>query len=198
MADISRALGVTARLLPATDDRLRTRVRTDAGEVEFQSYFVENRQADAVRGLRFEGAEGARPAEAVLRALAGTELVVIGPSNPLVSIGPILAIPGMREALMSSPGPRIGVSGIVAGQALRGPADRMLGSLGHEVSALGVARLYAGLLDTFVLDEADADLADPIRRELGMDVAVLPTIMRSDADRAELARRILSLAASRA
>ena len=195
-ADIARALGVSAHLLPATDERLRTYVRTDAGEVDFQGYFVRNRQADEVRGLRFDGLDLARPTTPVLEALAGAELVVIGPSNPLVSIGPIVAIPGMRDALLSSPALRIGVSGIVAGQALRGPADRMLGSLGHEVSARGVARLYAGLLDAFVIDGADAELADPIRRELGIEVAVLPTVMRTDADRAELAQRILALAAS--
>jgi LPPG:FO 2-phospho-L-lactate transferase len=192
--DVVGALGVASHLLPATDARLRTRVLTDAGEVDFQDYFVRNRQADEVRGLHFDGREAARPTAAVLEALAGAELLVIGPSNPLVSIGPILDIPGMREAILASPGQRIGVSGIVAGQAIRGPADRMLGSLGHEVSARGVARLYADLLHLFVVDEADAELAAPIQQELGMEVLVLPTIMRSDAHRAELARRIVGLA----
>lgn len=194
-ADMSRALGVATHLLPATDARLRTRVLTDAGEAAFQDYFVRSRQADEVRELRFDGLEAARPTVAVLEALAAAELLVIGPSNPLVSIGPILAIPGLREALRDAPGRRVGVSGIVAGQALRGPADRMLGSLGHEVSARGVARLYTGLLDIFVIDEADAELADPICEELGIEVSVLPTIMRTDADRAELARRIVALGA---
>jgi LPPG:FO 2-phospho-L-lactate transferase len=191
-ADIATALGVSVRLLPATDDRVRTRVLTDAGELDFQEYFVRNRQSHEVRGLRFEGVQAARPTPAVLAALGEAELVVIGPSNPLVSIGPILAIPGLREALVASGARRIGVSGIVAGQAIRGPADRMLGSLGHEVSARGVARLYADLLDTFVIDEADAALAASIG-ELGLQVAVLPTVMRTDADRAELAKAILTL-----
>jgi len=119
--------------------------------------------------------------------------VVIGPSNPLVSIGPILAIPGMREALRSTPAPRLAVSGIVAGQAIRGPADRMLASLGHEVSALGVARIYAGLAGHFVIDDADEGLAAEIAG-LGMEVSVLPTVMRTDADREQLARSLLSLA----
>ena len=191
-ADIAAALGIASHLLPATDARLRTRVATDTGEIAFQDYFVRNRQADEVRGLRFDGVDEARTTEAVLDALASADLVVIGPSNPLVSIGPILAIPGLREALLGSPGRRIGVSGIIAGRAVRGPADRMLASLGHEPSALGVARLYAGLLDAFVLDEADAALA-PAVEELGMETVVLPTLMRTREDRAELARRILAV-----
>jgi LPPG:FO 2-phospho-L-lactate transferase len=190
-AAIAGALGVAGQLLPATDERLRTIVATDAGEVDFQDYFVRNRQADEVRGLRFDGVESARPTPAVLEALAGADLVVIGPSNPLVSIGPILAIPGMREALLAGPARRIGVSGIIAGRAVRGPADRMLASLGHEPSALGVARLYAGLLHAFVLDEADAALAVAVEG-LGMEAIVLPTLMKTDEDRAELAGRILA------
>jgi len=190
-AAIAAALGVTSKLLPATDARLRTIVTTDAGEVAFQDYFVRNRQADEVRGLRFDGADAARPAPAALEALAGADLVVIGPSNPLVSIGPILAIPGMREALLEAPGRRVGVSGIIAGKAVRGPADRMLASLGHEPSALGVAGLYAGLLHAFVIDAADASLA-PAVEALGMEAIVLPTLMKTDEDRAELAKRILA------
>jgi LPPG:FO 2-phospho-L-lactate transferase len=192
-ADMAAALAVPSRLLPATDDRLRTMVGTDEGEIDFQEYFVNRHQADAVRSLRFDGADGSRPTPSVLDALAEADLVVIGPSNPLVSIGPILAVPGMREAISSSPGYRIGVSGIVAGQALRGPADRMLGTLGHEVSARGVARLYADLLQRFVLDEADGGLAPSIA-ELGMEVSVLPTVMRDDEGRATLARALLALA----
>jgi LPPG:FO 2-phospho-L-lactate transferase len=197
VADMAAALGVGSRILPATDDRLRTHILTDAGEIEFQAYFVRQRQADEVRGLRLEGVEEARPTRAVMAAVAEAELLVIGPSNPLVSIGPILAVPGMREAVAASPARRVGVSGIVAGQAIRGPADRMLGSLGHEVSARGVARLYAGLLDAFVVDEADAGLAAPIRDELNMEVVVLPTMMRTDADRARLAGDLMAMVPSR-
>jgi LPPG:FO 2-phospho-L-lactate transferase len=141
---------------------------------------------------RFDGADAARPSAAALVALATAELVVIGPSNPLVSIGPILAIPGMREALVASPAPRIGVSGIVAGKALRGPADRMLTSLGHDSSALGVARLYQGVVDRFVIDEADAVLA-PAIEALGTAVSVLPTVMSDDEGRARLARSLVEL-----
>jgi len=191
-AAMAAALGVPSHLVPATNDRLRTRLRTDAGELDFQDYFVRRRQRDEVRAVRFDGADASRPSPGALVALATAELVVIGPSNPIVSVGPILAIPGMREALAASPAPRIGVSGIVAGKALRGPADRMLTSLGHESSALGVARLYQGLIQRFVIDEADAALA-PAIEALGMAVSVLPTVMRDDADRAGLARALVEL-----
>lgn len=191
-ATMATALGVASHLIPATNDRLRTRLMTDAGELEFQDYFVRRRQRDEVRAVRFEGADAARPSPAALVSLATAELVVIGPSNPIVSISPVLAIPGMREALIASPAPRVGVSGIVAGKALRGPADRMLTSLGHESSALGVARLYQGLVEHFVIDEADAALA-PAIEALGMDVSVLPTVMSDDDGRARLARALLEL-----
>jgi LPPG:FO 2-phospho-L-lactate transferase len=192
-AALSAALGVPSRLLPATDDQVRTVVETAAGELAFQAYFVERRQQDEVTGLRFEGADVARPSKAALDAITQAELVVIGPSNPLVSIGPILAIPGMRAAVERAAGARIGVSGIVSGKAIRGPADRMLASLGHEPTAKGVAQMYRGLLDRFVIDEADADLAPSIGA-LGMEVSVLPTVMRSDEDRAQLARSLVALA----
>ena len=191
-AAVAASLGVPSHLVPATDHRLRTFLQTDAGELDFQAYFVQRGQRDEVRAVRFEGADAARPSPAALVALAIAELVVIGPSNPIVSVGPILAVPGMREALVASPAPRIGVSGIVAGKALRGPADRMLVSLGHESSALGVARLYTGLLDRFVIDEVDAALA-PAIEALGMAVSILPTVMRSDEDRAGLARALIAL-----
>ncbi len=191
-AAMATALGVASHVVPATDQPVRTHLETDAGELDFQSYFVQRAQRDEVRAVRFDGADAARPSPAALVALATAELVVIGPSNPIVSIGPILAVPGMREALLASPAPRIGVSGIVAGRALRGPADRMLTSLGHESSALGVARLYAGLIQRFVIDEADAVLA-PAIEALGMAVSVLPTVMRDDDDRAGLARALVAL-----
>jgi LPPG:FO 2-phospho-L-lactate transferase len=192
IGEMASALGVATRILPITDDPVRTRVGTDAGELGFQEYFVQRRQADTVLSLRFDGVEQAHANPLALDALRAADVLVIGPSNPLVSIGPILAIPGVRPAIEGAPARRLGVSGIVAGQAIRGPADRMLGSLGHEVSARGVARLYAGLLDRFVIDVADAGLAPSIA-ELGMEVSVLPTVMRTDGDRAELARSLLAL-----
>jgi LPPG:FO 2-phospho-L-lactate transferase len=192
-ADMAAALGIPSHILPSTDDRLRTRVLTDDGDLEFQRYFVERGQRDEVRGISFEGAAEARPTGAVLEALRNAELVVIGPSNPIVSIEPTLAIPGLREAVATASGRKIGVSPIVAGRALKGPTDRMLATLGHEVSALGVARLYAGLLDRYVLDEADAELAPGVAG-LGMEPLVAQTVMKTDADRAALARFLIDAA----
>jgi len=187
-ASMAAALGITARLLPASDDQHRTLIDTDDGTLDFQEYFVHRRQEPAVRGVRFSG--DAAPTPAVLDAIAGADVVVIGPSNPIVSIGPILALGGVREAVAAATH-SVAVSPIVAGRALKGPADRMLLSLGHEQSALGVARIYDGLVQRFVIDDADAPLAPAIADELGMDVVARPTIMRTDADRAELAGALL-------
>lgn len=193
IAAMAAALGVWARILPATDDRLRTRIQTDAGTLDFQEYFVHRRQAPEVRGITLDGAETARPAPSALDAIAGAGLIVIGPSNPIVSIGPILAVAGMRDAVAGAAARKVAVSPLVAGRALKGPADRMLTSLGHESSALGVARLYVGVVDAFVIDEADASLA-PAIEALGMTVRVLPTIMTGDGGRAALATALLDLA----
>ena len=191
-AAMAASLGIVARLLPATDDTYRTRIETDDGVLDFQDYFVRLRQEPEVRGVTFDGAGGARPTTAVLDAIGRADLVVIGPSNPLVSIAPILALPGVREAVAAAT--TVAVSPIIGGRALKGPADRMLASLGHESTGPGVARIYQGLVDRFVLDEVDADLA-PRVAELGMAVTALPTVMRSDADRAELAERLIAGAA---
>lgn len=189
-AAMATALGVRSRVLPATDDRLRTMLETSEGPMDFQEYFVGRRQEPEVRGVRLEGVEAARPTGAVIAALAHAGLIVLAPSNPLVSIAPILELAGVRQALAASSVPKVAVSPIIAGKALKGPADRMLSSLGHEPTALGVARIYAGLIDRFVLDEADAALAPDVEA-LGMAADVLPTIMRTDDDRAALARALL-------
>lgn len=186
---MTASLGIGARILPATDERWRTLLDTDEGPMEFQEYFVRRRQEPEVRAVRYAG--DARPTAATLSAIREADLVVIGPSNPIVSIGPILALPGVREAITVADAPTVAVSPIVAGRALKGPADRMLASLGHEVNALGVARLYAGLADRFVIDEADAPLAPQIEAETGLAVGVLPTVMRSNADRRRLAEALL-------
>lgn len=195
-ASLATALGVASHVLPATDDRLRTILQTDDREIEFQDYFVRLRQEPEVRELRLDGLEIARPTEAVLAAIGSAEAIVLAPSNPIVSIGPILALRGLREAIEAAGEagtPRLAVSPIIGGKALKGPADRMLTSLGHESSALGVARIYQGLVDTFVLDEADATLA-PAIEALEMRALAPPTIMRTDADRATLARALLATA----
>ena len=191
-AAMAAALRIEARLLPSTDGRWRTLLDTDEGPMEFQQYFVRRRQEPDVRAVRFEG--DAQPTPAVLAAIADADLVVIGPSNPIVSIGPILALPGMREVLAGAAAPKVAVSPIIAGRALKGPADRMLASLGHEATALGVARIYAGQVDRFILDDADASLARAIESETGLAVDVLPTVMRTDDDRRALAGAILGAA----
>src|SRR5688500_11801655 len=150
-AAMATALGIGARILPATDDRFRTMLETVGGPLAFQDCSVRRHQAPKVTAVSSEGAATARPTPAVLAALAGADLVVIGPSNPLVSTGPILALAGVRPALAATPAPRVAVSPIVAGRALKGPAARMLVSLGHESTAVGVGRMYVGLVDGPVL-----------------------------------------------
>ncbi len=189
-AAMATALGIGARILPSTDDRYRTLIETDDGVLDFQDYFVRRRQQPEVRGVRL--GDDARPSLAVLGAIAEADLLVIGPSNPFVSIGPTLELPGVRDALAASRAPTVAVSPIVGGRALKGPADRMLSSLGHESSAVGVARLYAGLVDRFVLDVVDAASAPEIEA-LGMAPSVLPTVMSSEGDRENLARALVGL-----
>ena len=191
---LQHALGVAPPILPMTDAPVRTRVRTDDGWLDFQDYFVRLRQAPDVHEVDFVGIAEARPTPEVAAAIEVADVVVIAPSNPIVSIAPILAVPGMTELLAEARtrGARFAaVSGIVGGKALKGPADRMLASLGHEPTALGVARGYAGLIDTFVLDEVDAALT-PAVKALGIRPVVTDTIMTDDASRARLAREVLA------
>ena len=194
IGEMAAALGVSATLLPMSDTPVATLVRTDAGDLSFQDYFVRRHHSDQVRCLAFTGVEAARAPAALGAALAGAEAIIFCPSNPLVSIGPILAVPGVRDLLRDSPAPRVAVSPIVGGKALRGPADQMLATLGHEVSALGVARLYAGLIDGMIIDSLDAGLAPPIAA-LGLQVEVTNTIMQDDSDRQALAETALAFAA---
>jgi LPPG:FO 2-phospho-L-lactate transferase len=189
-AEIVAAWGLELQILPVTDDLLRTWVTVDEGEISFQEYFVGRQHSVPVRAVRFEGAEQARPATGVLDAIAAAEQVVIAPSNPIVSIGPVLAVPGVRAAVMARRDDVVAVSPIVAGAALKGPADRLLVELGHESSVVGVARLYAELAATLVVDTADADLAAAVEAE-GMTCVVAPTIMSSPAAAAQLGRVVL-------
>jgi LPPG:FO 2-phospho-L-lactate transferase len=189
-------LGVQARILPMTDQPVRTRVRTDDGWLDFQDYFVRLRQAPEVREVAFDGIEAAAVTPEVLAAIEAAGVIVVAPSNPIVSVGPILAVPGLAPALAAARarGTRIAaVSGIVGGKALKGPADRMLASLGHEPTALGVARGYAGLIDVFVLDTVDATLAPGVEA-LGIQPMVTDTIMTDDDSRARLASAVLATA----
>jgi LPPG:FO 2-phospho-L-lactate transferase len=195
-AQIVAAWGLHLALLPVTDDRLRTMVTLagegdDAGhEVSFQEYFVERRHAVAVSAVRFDGAREAVPSEAALDAIAGAEVLVVAPSNPLVSIDPVLAVPGVRPAIEARRERNVAVSPIVAGAALKGPADRLMVELGHEASVVGIARLYAPLAASLVIDEADAALADAVAAE-GMVPVVAETIMRTPEISAALARTVL-------
>jgi LPPG:FO 2-phospho-L-lactate transferase len=189
------AFGLSARILPMADEPVRTEVRTDDGWLDFQEYFVHRRQEPTVHEVRFSGAESAAATWEVTSAIGSAAVIVVAPSNPIVSIGPILAVPGVRESMdvaRQRGTPVVAVSGIVGGKALKGPADRMLASLGHEPTALGVARLYLDWVDAFVIDHADAELA-PAIESLGLRVAVTDTIMTDDAARARLAREVLEL-----
>jgi LPPG:FO 2-phospho-L-lactate transferase len=185
---LAEALGVGVRLLPATDDRLRTKVRTSGSELDFQEWFVRRGHADRVEGVRFEGAEEARPAPGVLEAIAGADLVVIAPSNPFVSIQPILAVTEIEAALRAK---RVAaISPLVGGKVLRGPLAGMMTSLGHEPGARGVRRIYGDLVSTFVLDRADEGLAAEIP-----GAVVCDTVMVAPERRAEVGRGLLEVIA---
>ena len=193
-AELTASIGVPTRLLPVTDDPIETRVVVaDEGEIGFQDYFVGRQHGVVVEELRFRGADAAVPGPEVLGAIAGAETVVVAPSNPLVSVGPVLAVPGVRDALVARRDKVVAVSPIVGGAALKGPADRMLRELGHEASVVGVARLYADIAGTLVVDDADAELADAVRAA-GMECVVTNTIMSDVATTATLATEVLAAA----
>ena len=191
-ASLASALGIRNTLLPMSDEPVSTILKTPEGLLEFQEYFVRRRQRDEVLGVELRGIEAARVPAEVSEAVGGAEAIVLCPSNPVVSIGPILAVPGMRELLAGSSATKVAVSPIVGGRALKGPADKMLRTLGHEVSATGVARMYGGLVDGFVLDLADEEEAPEIS-SLGMRVLSTDAVMRDEPDRERLAREILRL-----
>jgi len=195
-AHLARAWDLECRIVPVTDDPVRTLVGTHDGVLSFQEYFVGRRHAVEVTDVRFDGASASRPAPGVLEAIAEADHVVLAPSNPIVSIGPVLAVPGIRDALAHRRQRVVAVSPIVAGAALKGPADRMLAELGHDASVVGVARLYRDVTATLVIDTADAASAGAVRAE-GMACVVTDTIM-SDPDRAAaLARATIAAAGSR-
>lgn len=190
---LTAALGFPDRLLPCTDDRLRTLIDTPSGEIDFQTYYVRHQHRDRVIGLRFDGAEQSIPAPGVIDAVARAAAILIAPSNPLISIGPILAVPGVREALRDRSAPCVAVSPIVGGAAVRGPAAEMMRSLGHEASPIGLAELYAELIDVMVIDHADASTALDLERR-GLSAVVTDTIMRDHEARQHLATVALGAA----
>lgn len=191
--EAARRLGASARVLPATDDPLRTRLRTDEGWMDFQPWFVGRRCEPRVGELRYVGADEARPGAAALAAIEASDLILFAPSNPLLSIEPILAIGGIREALARSAAPRVGVSPLIGGKAVKGPLARLMSDLGLPGGAAGAAARYAGLLDGFTVDAGDADDARALERE-GLRVSSTDILMRDPADAERLAREVLAFA----
>jgi LPPG:FO 2-phospho-L-lactate transferase len=192
-ARLTRALGLAARLLPATDDPLRTWIDTPAGSFPFQEWFVARRHRDEVDAVRYEGAGTARPAPGAVEALDGADVILLAPSNPFVSIGPILAVEGIRRALERRRAPAVAVSPLIRGRAVKGPADRMLARLAGGTSPAAVAGCYAGLIDVLVLDEADAERVAEVER-LGVRPLVARTLMRDADTRRALAEAALAAA----
>lgn len=190
-AEIVAAWGLALRLVPMSDDRVETRVTVlGEGEIGFQEYFVGRRHDVPVETVRFAGAENARPAAGVLEAVRSAERVVVCPSNPIVSIGPVLAVPGIEDALAARRDDAVAVSPIVAGRALKGPADRMLTELGHDASVVGIARLYSPYCSALIIDSADADSSDAVEAE-GLRCVVADTIMSGPAEAAALAKVVI-------
>jgi LPPG:FO 2-phospho-L-lactate transferase len=191
-AEIAAALEVQSRILPMSDARVETRVTTPEGELSFQEYFVRERYRPEVRGVRFVGAEQASPAPGVLEAIQSAEAVVLAPSNPITSIGPILAVPGIREALKKTAAPVAAVSPIVGGAAVSGPAGALMASQGLPVSVAGVAQAYSDFLDLLIVDERDAKAAEQLRLS-GLQVHCAQTILKTTDDKAALAATVLQL-----
>ncbi len=188
-AQIARALGVTASVLPMSEDPVRTRVRTPAGRRGLQEFLIIDHAEAPIEGVELEGVAEARPTPEVLDALAKAEMVVVGPSNPVISIGPILSVPGMREAIAAAPGPVVAVSPLVGGRALKGPTEAFIAAVGRPVTAAGVASLYTGLLDGMVVDAGDPEPGPE-----GLEVLRCPTLMEGAAGRRKLAERALEFA----
>lgn len=193
-ASLAHTLGVGTTVLPVTNDPHPTIVQTPSGDLPFQVYFVQRRAADAVTGFVFPGVEAARPAPGVIESIEGCDALVFAPSNPFVSIQPILEVRGVRDAVQRTSARRVAISPIVGGAAVKGPAADMMRALGHEVSALGVARLYAGLVDRFVVDAVDAACLPEVRA-LGMDAVAFDTMMVGEAGRARVAAALLEVLA---
>ena len=185
-ASLAKSLGIPGRILPMCDEPVETLIETAEGTLGFQDYFVRRRHADTVTGVTFDGIDSARATAAVTQAVGASAAIIFCPSNPIVSIGPILAVPGVLGLLERTRAVKVAVSPIVGGAALKGPAADMLRTLGHDVSPVGVAALYAGLIDGIIIDRVDESLAPRIL-DLGIKVEIADTIMNSDADRRALA-----------
>jgi LPPG:FO 2-phospho-L-lactate transferase len=189
--EICAVLKLTANILPMTDEKFETRIVTKEGTMHFEEYMVKRGAKDEVLGVEFFGAENAKPAAGVLEAIQNSEQVIVCPSNPVVSIGTILSVKGVRDVLKQTSARKVGVSPIIGGMPVKGPADKLLRGLGREVSAFGVAELYADFLDVFVIDVADASEKHRIER-LGVKVKVATTLMRTLEDKVHLAKVVLN------
>ena len=189
-AELCRAHGVEANLLPMSNDRVRTWVETDSGWIDFQTYFVKRQAGDAVSGIAIRGAAESSAGPGVIEAIVEADLVIVAPSNPLISIGPILGVPGIREALASRQGPVVAVSPLVGGRALKGPTVAMMQGVGLEPSAAQVAKLYEDFASIFVLDHADRGRTPEIEA-LGLEALVTQTVMKTLADKEALAQACL-------
>ena len=189
-AAVAERLGVASRILPMSDDTVRTWITTPTERVDFQTYFVRRRARDEVRKVEFEGTEDAKPAPGVVEAIESARAVIIAPSNPFISIGPILAVPGIREALRKTTAPVAAVAPVAAGRAFKGPTARMMAGLGHEVSAFAVAELYQDFLHSFVIDKQDTAQVERIA-DLGIKVVTSDIAMSSDERKKSLAARVL-------
>jgi len=190
-ADVARRWACASLLVPATDDPLRTWIATDDGEVPFQDWLVRRRATDPVAGVRFEGVPGARPAPGVVEAIASADRIVLAPSNPFVSLDPILAVDGVRDALVARRSDVVAVAPVIAGRAVKGPLVEMLTSLGHRPDAIGVAAYLAPMVGAYVLDAQDAALGADLDA-LAMRAIVVPTMMKDPAVRAGLAAAVLA------
>jgi len=194
-AEITASLGIRARILPMSDSRVDTRVTTPAGELSFQEYFVQRHFQDAVSSVDFVGAKDAKPAPHVVDAILTASTVLLAPSNPVTSIGPILAVPGIREALRQTSAPVAAISPIVGSAAVSGPAGALMAAQGLPVSIAGVAQAYHDFLDVLIVDTSDAPAAEELKQS-GLQVHCTNTIMKSADDKAELARSVLALLAA--
>jgi LPPG:FO 2-phospho-L-lactate transferase len=190
--EIRANLGLKAKIIPMSDDRFETRITTPKGTMHFEEYFVKNQCINEVLGVEFVGAASAKPSSGVLDAILNAEMVVVCPSNPIVSIGTILSVNGIKDALQRTNARVVAVSPIVAGAAIKGPADKMLRGLGFEVSAYGVAKLYSDFVDAIVIDVKDAEQKERIEK-LGLNVAVTNTVMRALEDKISLAKAVLDV-----
>ena len=192
-AQLTAKLGIEHPIIPMSDQPVRTVLETNDGTLSMQEYFVKRRAEPVVNSISYVGAADAQPSPGFASALEAATTIVICPSNPFLSVAPVLAIPGVRDTIAEHRAPRVAVSPIVGGTAVRGPAGKIMQELGADVSAVGVAREYRQVCDVLVLDSQDEGLADAVAAE-GVEAAVMPTIMQTDEDKVQLAERVLALA----